>query len=365
MSKKKGCRYFFVAGGKTGGHLFPGLAVTDEIIKINPGLIPIFIGIKNSIEEKVVPAKGFKLLFTNVSGFYGKSILQKFKCGINLLIALMQMMYYMLKFRPVFVLGLGGYVSFPACLVATMCFVPLFMLEQNNSLGIVNRILGRFARRLFLPIENKTLARENVKFSGNPIRREIADLAHLPITVNHAIFNILVFGGSQGSQVINKVVVESLAALKKSQLNLHITHQCGYNELEYINQCYLKIGMQQYSISPFIDDMASAYKKSDLIICRSGSVVFELSAAAKLLILIPITNSSGNHQIKNCQFLVDKNAAFGILEKDLSANKLVEKINFAYLNRHATLEMRFNLRRLFKADAALNIAQECLSQLKL
>ncbi|MBL0691905.1 MAG: UDP-N-acetylglucosamine--N-acetylmuramyl-(pentapeptide) pyrophosphoryl-undecaprenol N-acetylglucosamine transferase [SAR324 cluster bacterium] len=358
-------RYFIIAGGKTGGHLFPGIAVTEEILRLKQNLSPLFIGLKNGIEAKIIPKLGYELRFVNVSGFYGKSLYQRFISIIKLPISIIQGIYYILKYRPLFIIGLGGFGSFPLLVAAIICFRPFFILEQNISLGIVNKLLGRFARLFFMPRINHNLKWGNIKSLGNPIRKEICELANLALDKRREKeFKIFIFGGSQGASILNDTMLKTLYLIKNSALKVSIVHQTGKRDFAIVKKAYQKAGIKHFTVLEFIDNMAYHYLTSSLIICRAGSSVFELNAAGRVAILVPISNSSGNHQLNNSKLFVEKKAAWELLEIDLNFTNLFAKINYAYHNPTTLAEMEKNSKKMFQPGSATNIATACLKFLR-
>jgi len=313
-----------IAGGGTGGHLFPGVAVAEEFLKREEDNEVLFIGTERGLEKKILPELGLPLCTIYVEGLKGRG-LRSVLAILRLPWGLLQSMRILGGFRPDAVLGVGGYASGPALLAACIRGLPTAIAEQNAIPGVTNRILAGMVRRIFLsfPDNEGWASREKAVVTGNPIR---AGLLSKELRVKHAdLFTILVFGGSQGAHRINETMAEALGHLRDILGSIRIIHQTGNDDLEYMNEVYRgweKDGLKA-EVLPFITDMGAAYKRANLIICRAGATsIAEITACGKAAIFIPFPFAIADHQTKNAQALEKAGAAVMIPQKDLDAEKL-------------------------------------------
>ncbi len=337
-----------IAGGGTGGHLFPGIAVAEEFLARNPGNEVLFVGTSRGIEARAVPAAGFRLEQISAAGIRGKGLSGKLRGAGMMLNGYRQSLGILAGFRPDAVLGVGGYASLPMLLAAKRCGVPCFIHEQNAVPGMTNRVLSRLVDRIFITVEEsaRLFPGDRVLLTGNPLRRQILDLlgtrdsgpgtgkgkktdfdissprSPLP---SHS-FNLLVFGGSQGAHAINMAMVASLGYLKRSGLALDITHQTGEKDHAEVAAAYGAAGIRA-RVLPFIDDMATEYARADLVVCRSGATtIAEVTATGKACLFIPFPYAVDDHQRRNAEALLNRSACFMLLERDLTPERLAELI---------------------------------------
>ena len=299
-----------IAGGGTGGHLFPGIAVAEEFLKRDPQNRVIFIGTKKGIEHRLLGPLGYNLKLIDVEGLKGRGLKALIKGVYAIPNSMWQSRRILKDFQPDVVIGVGGYASGPAVIAAWLMSIPTAIAEQNALAGNTNRILGKFVDKIFLTYEqSKNLfAADKVLVTGNPVRAAFA--AGLSEAKDKkARRQILIFGGSQGAAAINKTVVAMLPLLQKMKDQVRIVHQTGERDLEMVKQAYEQYGIEA-EVSPFIVDMVSAYAASDLIICRAGATsLAEITAAGKASILIPFPFAANDHQTLNAQAMVEAGAA--------------------------------------------------------
>ncbi len=366
-----------IAGGGTGGHLFPAVAIAQEFkMKDNSGRI-LFVGTEKGIESRVVPREGFEIRFISAEGLKGRGILKKVKSVCKLPIGIMQSIKILKDYKPDIVIGVGGYASGPIGIASVLLGYPLVIQEQNLFPGVTNKILGRFAGLIFTSFEEteKFFNKGKVHLTGNPIRKGIAESEsedkefelkfHAKVSnLKPLKFTLLIFGGSQGAHSINKAMVDGLEYLAKFKDSIFVIHQTGVTDLEFVKKSYEKIGFES-EVVPFIHNMADSYKKADLIICRAGATtISEITACGKAAVLIPFPFAANNHQEMNARVLKENGAAEMIIEKDLNGEMLANKILFLMQSRTRLLEMERESKKMGKPDAAKEIVEQCYKLIK-
>ncbi|NLV25504.1 MAG: undecaprenyldiphospho-muramoylpentapeptide beta-N-acetylglucosaminyltransferase [Deltaproteobacteria bacterium] len=347
-----------IAGGGTGGHVFPGLALAERLRNENKDDEVLFVGTKRGLEAKVVPARGFSLETVDIQGFVGKSLGKRMLFFWLLLKSVVQSLAILRRFRPQVVLGVGGYASLPVLLAARIRGLPYLIHEQNALPGGVNRIMGRWARRICLSFADGAgyFPAERALVTGNPVRQGIATCPPLPET--HP--RLLVFGGSQGAQALNRAVTESLPLLKERGAPLTILHQTGGEEAAAVREGYRKAGWAGVEVIPFIDDMAAAYAEAWLVVCRAGATtVAELTASGRPAVLIPFPHAANDHQTQNALALATAGAALLIPQQELTAQRLAATVTELLGDRDRLLRMSAAMASRAKPKAAEAILQEC------
>ena len=346
-----------IAGGGTGGHLFPGIALAEEVMTRAPNRHDVlFIGTARGLEAKVIPQHGYKLELIQVSGLKRVGLVKFLKSVFLLPAALLRSIQILHSYRPDVVVGVGGYASGPVVLAAWLMRVPTAIQEQNAFPGLTNRLLGRFADHVFtaFPEALRHFPKQKVQLLGNPIRRQLLD-NYLVSSVPHEKFRLLVFGGSQGAHVLNQAMIEAIPYLESVKEKLHIIHQTGELELELVREGYAKAGASA-EVVDFIRDMSSAYARADAIVCRAGATTLsELAVAKKAAVLVPFAAAADNHQELNARSLVDAGAAVMLLERELSGERLAKEI-FALMNPERRRQMAKAAGGLGRPEAAKEIA---------
>lgn len=358
-----------IAGGGTGGHLFPGIAVAEEFLSRDPANEVLFVGTERGIEARAVPAAGYPLELISAAGIRGKGTFSQLKGAAMMAYGYAQSRQVLKKFRPDLVLGVGGYASLPMVLAAKGMAIPRFIHEQNAIPGLTNRLLAKFANKVFITLEESAryFPSSTTLLTGNPLRRQILNMIETigdKLTTGDGTtgdFHLFVFGGSQGAHAINTAMVEALSVLKKSPIRLTITHQTGEKECAAVTAAYQAAGVEAH-VTPFINDMAAEYARADLIICRAGATtIAEVTACGKTCLFIPFPHAVDDHQRKNAEALLKKDACFMMLEQELTGTTLAESIqtlaNDRALVRH-TGDLAFSLARL---DAARIIVDEMMN----
>ena len=342
-----------IMAGGTGGHIFPGLAVADEMRAA--GWEVVWMGARGGMEERLVPKHGYRAAWIRAKAARGKGLLQKLLLPANLLYSFWESARHIRSLRPNVVLGLGGYVAFPGGMMASLWNRPLALHEQNAIPGLANRVLSQVSDKVMSGFPQ---ALKNAEWTGNPVRAQIAAIAapEARFQGRQGPLRILVVGGSLGAQALNESVPKALALMSDRP---HVVHQAGEKHLEALKASYAAARVDGELVA-FIDDMARRYAEADLVICRAGAVtVAELSAGGMASILVPFPHAVDDHQTANGRFLADHGAALLIQQRDLTPQKLAEMIRG--LDRTKLLDMARKARALGKPDAARVVAQRCMS----
>ncbi|MCZ6728898.1 MAG: UDP-N-acetylglucosamine--N-acetylmuramyl-(pentapeptide) pyrophosphoryl-undecaprenol N-acetylglucosamine transferase, partial [SAR324 cluster bacterium] len=297
-----GVRRVLIAGGGTGGHLFPGLAIAEALLCRHPDADIRFVGSRYGIEQRVVPERGFRLYRIPVRGLYGVSWRRRLWVIAMLPIALVRCLAVLITFRPQLVIGVGGYASGPMLACALLMRRLTVLQEQNAYPGLTNRLLGRFVRLAFVPFEGLEEFFPRRVVVGNPVRAAILALRSEPPAERPTPL-LFVFGGSQGALRINEAMVAALPLLRRWGGTFSVLHQTGAADHGWVRDAYAGSGISAEAL-PFIEDMASAFRRCRLVLGRAGaSAVTEIVAARRAALLVPIPGASGEHQLKNAQRL--------------------------------------------------------------
>jgi UDP-N-acetylglucosamine--N-acetylmuramyl-(pentapeptide) pyrophosphoryl-undecaprenol N-acetylglucosamine transferase len=356
------------AGGGTGGHLFPAIAIAEYIKKDFPETEILFVGTRNKIEANVVPQKGFVFQTIWISGLQRKLSFSNFLFPLKVIVSLMQSFFIIKKFHPNVVVGTGGYVCGPIVYVASLLKIPTVIHEQNSFPGMTTRLLSNKATQVHLTFEaaRKYLKQtENIFVTGNPTRAEL-DNVNREDAIKYFGFDsyvekktLLVFGGSLGASAINNAVVNLLDELVQN--NVRIIWQTGKNQIEELQKVSLNYSKNDLWISPFIERMDYAYAIADVVLCRSGATTLaEITRLGKASILVPYPFAAANHQVENANVLVSESAAEMLLEKNIST-ELREKIFSLLNNDEQRKELETNCRRLGKPNAGKEIAESIIA----
>jgi UDP-N-acetylglucosamine--N-acetylmuramyl-(pentapeptide) pyrophosphoryl-undecaprenol N-acetylglucosamine transferase len=319
-----------IAGGGTGGHLFPGIAVAEEFLARDAGNEVLFVGTRRGIEARVLPGLGYRLELIEAAGIRGKGLFSQLKGVSMLLYAYSQSRKILKSFRPDRVIGVGGYASGPVVLAARGLQIRRYIHEQNAIPGMTNKLLAQVAEKVFISLEEsrKFFPKDRVVLTGNPLRRQILEAIRGNGDREGArdAFHILVFGGSRGAHAVNMNMIASLPLLAGCGERLTVTHQTGVDDLEAVREAYRTTGVKG-EVVPFIDNMAAAYRSADLIVCRAGATtIAEVTACGKACVFIPFPHAVDDHQRKNAEALLKKGAGFMLLERELSGESLARMI---------------------------------------
>jgi UDP-N-acetylglucosamine--N-acetylmuramyl-(pentapeptide) pyrophosphoryl-undecaprenol N-acetylglucosamine transferase len=347
-----------IAGGGTGGHLFPGIAIAEEFIRRKEKWEIIFIGTGKDLEKRILPRWGFKLMTVPALPLKGRSWWKKGMGIITLLQGVWISRRLLRRIAPRLVIGLGGYAAGSVIVAASLLGIQRVIQEQNVYPGLTNRIAARFAQRVFLSWTEgaRFFPPKKVRVTGNPLRRGI--LAGEGDKRMKKPFTLLILGGSQGAATINRGMIEALAALEDIAHDLRIIHQTGEGDYNWVKGQYKGKGLK-VSVYPFIDEMAPCYREAHLVICRAGATtITELCAWGRASILIPYPYAADDHQHKNAQVLVNHSAGRMILDAELSGKRLAEEILPLYRSRKALQAMETEAASLGRPDAAARIVDE-------
>ena len=310
-----------LAGGGTGGHVIPALAIAQELKNAYSAEV-LFIGTQRGIETRLVPRAGFDLRLIQVGALNKVSTATRIKTMLDLPRAIAASRGIISNFKPDVMIGVGGYASGPAMLAAKFCRVPTVIFEPNIYPGFANRLVAPFASAAAVHFKETCKYFRQCSVTGVPVRQAFFQLSNRR---SEGRKNLLVFGGSQGAKAINAALVASLPQLYAAIPGLRIIHQTGEKEYETVARAYLE-GNFAAEVSAFIDDMPRAFADADLVICRSGaSTVAEITAAGKPAIFIPLPTAADDHQTKNAQALVDAGAARLLTQARLTPERLVEQ----------------------------------------
>lgn len=351
-----------IAGGGTGGHLFPGIAIAEEFLKRDNKTQVAFIGTERGIENRLLGQLGYELRKIDIEGVKGRGMKALVKVIYQIPKSLWQSRRILKQFRPDMVVGVGGYASGPAVLTAHYMNIPTAIAEQNAVPGATNKILGSFADRIFVTYEQtgEYFPQKKVIFSGNPVRASLSSKG-TRTKKEKDYRQLLIFGGSQGAESINNCVMDMLPLLQNVRDQVRILHQTGTRQLEDVKKAYEKFGIQA-EVTSFIVKMAEAYDDADLIICRAGATsLAEITAAGKAAILIPYPWAANDHQTRNAEALESGGAAVVIPERELSGARLFNAVDTLLRDPVTLRQMEENSLRMSRIDAAATIVDACIA----
>ncbi len=362
-----------IAGGGTGGHLFPGVAIAEELRARAPDAPVRFVGTARGIEARVLPELGWDLHLIQVSGLKTVGALGAIRGLFRLPRALWQARRAVKQWRPDAVIGVGGYASGPVVLMARLAGVPTAICEQNSIPGLTNKILGRIARAVFLSFEEsrRFFGPRKVVMSGNPVRRALigqlagaAGPGGAPTAGDDPAVHVLVSGGSQGAVAVNELAAQALCALAAAEpaRRLAILHQTGEKDLEATRARYAAAGVDA-ECHAFIRDMAGAYQRADLFIGRAGATtVAELAIAGVPAIFIPYPFAADNHQELNAREMAEAGAALMFRQAELTADRLADALRPLLADPARRRAMGAAMTALARPGAAAAVVDWCEAQ---
>lgn len=354
-------RTVLIMAGGTGGHVFPALAAARVLRE--RGFEPVWLGTQRGLEAKLVPPQQIPIEWITVGGVRGKGITTLLAAPFRLARAVWQSLQVMRRRNPVVVLGAGGFVSGPGGIAAWLTGRPLLIHEQNAVAGMTNRVLARFASRVFEAFPSSFPSSIKAERVGNPVRREIAALPspESRYAERSGPLRVLIIGGSQGASRLNVVVPAALAMIDASTRPA-VLHQAGERHIESAREAYAKHGVQA-DVRAFIDDMAEAYAWADLVICRSGALtVSELAAAGLPAVFVPFAAAVDDHQTHNARFPVSAGAGVLIPEADLTPMRLSNELRTLLgAGRSHLAEMAMKARSIALVDADVRLADACVA----
>ena len=356
-----------IAGGGTGGHLFPGLAIAQEFATRDERNTIIFVSTGNPLERSVLNETHFKLETITAEGIKGRGLWNQGKSALKIPRGIIESVRILKKFQPDLTVGLGSYSAGPVVVGAWLMRTKIVLHEQNILPGITNRILARFADRIYVSFDDtkRRFEPQKTRLTGNPVRKEL--LNHHEgngndVAADSNLFCVLIIGGSQGAHRINMTVVETLSHLAHKE-KLYFIHQTGAADEQAVTAAYQREGIAA-RVQSFFRHMAPLYKRADLIICRAGATtVAEVTALGKAVIFIPFPFAADNHQALNADTLAREGAAEMILEKDLNARVLGQRIDYYTTHPQAREAMATKAGQLGYPEAARAIVDDCYSLL--
>ncbi|MEP6818576.1 MAG: undecaprenyldiphospho-muramoylpentapeptide beta-N-acetylglucosaminyltransferase [bacterium] len=347
-----------IAAGGTGGHIYPGIAVANEILRRAPGSEVRFVGTARGLENKLVPQAGFELSLIDSAGLKNVGPIARARGLLVLPKSFLAARGLIKAFRPEVVVGAGGYVSGPVVLTAALLKLPTLVMESNALPGWTNRVLARFVDKAAVSFDAALpYFRGKAVVTGNPVRREFFEIEARQR--QPAEFSILVFGGSQGAHAINEAMIAALPSLASMKDVLRITHQTGETDFAKVSSGYAEAGWGEHAnVRKYIDKMVAAFAAVDLVICRAGATTTaELIAAGKASIMIPFPLAADDHQRKNAEALEAAGAGRMILQQDLSGERLAEEITTLVRAPEKITTMEQAARKLARGDAAAAVVE--------
>ena len=351
-------RCVLVMAGGTGGHIFPGLAVAEALR--DKGWRVHWLGGKGStgspsMESQLVPPRGFAFETIDFSGVRGKGVVTLAFLPLRLLKAFWQSIQVMRRVKPQVVIGMGGYIAFPAGMMAVLLGKPLVLHEQNSVAGMVNKILAQVADRVFTAFPNVL---KNAEWVGNPLRIAFTQQAEPGVRFAERTgpLRLLVVGGSLGAKALNTLVPQALALIPIEKRPI-VTHQSGTKQIDELRANYQAVGVDA-TLTPFIDDTATAFADADLIICRSGaSTVTEIAAVGAAALFVPFPSAVDDHQTSNARFLVQQGAGWQMAQSELTPQVLAEMLQKT--ERTALVNIGLQAKTMQKTEATAQIVAAC------
>lgn len=355
-----------IAGGGTGGHLYPGIAVVEELRRRNPNLEVCFVGTERGIEARVIPQMGDPFEALDVQPLKGTGASTFIRSLAKLPSAWGHASRLVREYEPEVVIGVGGYASGPMLVAAAGMGVPCALMEQNAHVGLTNRMLAPVVGRGYLTYEETaSYFGDRARVVGNPVRRAFVDTARLAMSDPEAFElraqRILVIGGSQGAKALNENVPEALAKANLAERGITVLHQTGTAMHAEVKAKYEALGIQA-EVVPFIEDMARAYTSSKVVIGRAGATTLaELCSIGRASILVPYPHAADDHQARNAEVLADRGASIMIRQEQLGAERLAEELCALLDNPERRRAMATASRRLGRPDAAAAIVDDLLT----
>ncbi len=345
-----------IAGGGTGGHVIPALAIAREV-RDAYGAEVRFVGTARGIETRLVPEAGFPLELIHVGQLKNVSVGTKLRTMFDLPLGVMRCVRLLKSYRPQVVVGVGGYASGPAMLAAILLRVPTLAFEPNAAPGLANRLAGRWVSTAAVNFEETRRYFRNARVTGIPVRAEFFEIAGKP---SGGARQLLVFGGSQGARVLNEIMPKILFPLLRDVKGLTVLHQSGPRAEAATRQAYLETGADasRWRVGAYLDDMPERFGEADLILCRSGaSTMAELAAAGKPALLVPFAAATDDHQRKNAEVFVAAGAAQMLLEAELQPQRLIDTLKALLSDEAGLSAMGEDARRLAHPDAVAMIGE--------
>jgi len=343
---------FLMTGGGTGGHVFPALAVARVLRQ--RGHTVRFLGTAEGLEAKLVPQAGFEIDFIRIGGLNRVGVMRQLRTLAQLPASVFSAMGVLRRQKPAAVFSMGGYVAGPVMLAALLCRVPLVVMEPNAVPGFANRRVARYVDKALVGFSDTTrwFPKDRTEITGLPVRQEFFDIAGKAAKVEGGLFTVLITGGSRGARTLNRASRESWVLFRDHRVPFRLIHQTGAVEHERLASEFAASGLEG-EVVPFIQDMASAFSRSDLIVGRAGAgAVAEIAAAGMPSLLVPLPFAADDHQRKNAEALVDAGAARIVLDNELTGERLFREVEELRNHPHRLADLRRQVRRFAKPGAA-------------
>lgn len=348
-----------IAGGGTGGHIYPGIAIARQLMARNPSGRVVFVGTQRGLETRIVPQEGFELRLIEVSALKGLGLRARIDSMFRLLRAVPTVWRLLRELEPDLVIGVGGYSSGPVVLIAALMGIPTMIAEQNALPGFTNRMLARVVDAAAVSFEEAarffTGRGRLVEVTGNPVR---AEFFTIPAREQSAVPHLLITGGSQGARAINEAMIAALPRLRAAGLALTLTHQTGTADFERVREAYQLVGTTEIraEVSPFLDRMVGQFERADLVICRAGATtVAELAAAGRPALLIPFPQAADDHQRRNAEAVERAGGGRMILQAELTGERLAAELTTLLADPARLRLMAGSIRRLSHPEAAARL----------
>jgi UDP-N-acetylglucosamine--N-acetylmuramyl-(pentapeptide) pyrophosphoryl-undecaprenol N-acetylglucosamine transferase len=346
-----------IAGGGTGGHLFPAVAVGEEMMRERPQTEVLFVGTTAGLEARWMPRSGLRYELFDVHGIRGRSVAERLRATGEFLSAIAQARRLLRSFGADLVVGAGGYASAPMAMAAILARRPLILMEENTRPGLSNRILWRFAKKICVGFDDVNLFSKSPKIvvSGNPVRFKMHPVPLEP----HSPLQILVLGGSSGAHRLNEGLVKALRILRENVIKVNLVHQTGEADVGLVQAGYAALGIQA-QVVPFIDDMAAALARADLLVARSGAMtVSEVALAGRPAIFVPYPFHRDRQQELNARVLEGRGAALIVQDDERLGENLAAALTQLVADPARLVRMGAQARAIAKPDAARTIARIC------
>ncbi len=351
-----------IAAGGTGGHVFPGIAIAEEMKRFDPSVLISFAGTERGLEADIVPKHGWRVAMIPSHSIKDRKGLAKIAAVLMIPLSVVRAMGILISSRPDVLVSIGGYAAGPLCLAAWMLRVPVALVEPNAIPGMTNRMLSRFAEKIFVAFSRaKEAFGAKAILTGTPVRRMVLEARHGEKPASERM-TVLVFGGSQGARTLNRGIVAALPSLAPFREKLYFIHQTGAgDDRSAIGRAYNDAGIEA-NVFPFSDRMWECYENADLVVARSGAnTVAEVAALGIPSVLVPYPYAADDHQRANAEALVRAGGAVMIDDRDFTGDRIAKEI-VSMMNDRSRLEaMRRGALGFGRPDAARSIAKECLA----
>jgi len=351
-----GVKTLMIAGGGTGGHIYPAIAVAREYVSRNVSHRVVFVGTAKGLEKQIVPKAGFPLELIDVAGLKGKGGLDLVRSLVRLPRGFLQAWRLVGRYKPNVILGVGGYSSGPVLVAAKLRGVPTLVHEANAYPGLTNRILARFTTGVAVafPDAGPRMKRKDAVVTGNPIRAEFFTPRNRATAQPRS--RLLVFGGSQGSRILNNTMSSALLFLAHLKDRIEIVHQTGPNDLKNVQETYRQSAFPDARVVPYLDPMADEIAAADLVVSRAGAMTIgELAASGRAAILVPFAAATNNHQEVNARVVEQSGAALVIPESALTPQRLAGAISEVFSDPERITRMEAAAKHLAMPEATKNI----------